>query len=102
MVLTLAVSTACASISDYLSFGDLLGSASGAAGGGGMMMMNQALVRALDRPKTDALQFIKDELKAIKESRKCSEHNASQHYYRGYRDALMAVRDIIEHPNTVT
>jgi hypothetical protein len=96
MVLTLAVSTACASISDYLSFGDLLGSASGAAGGGGMMMMNQALVRALDRPKTDALQFIKDELKAIKESRKCSEHNASQHYYRGYRDALMAVKDIME------
>jgi hypothetical protein len=61
-----------------------------------MQMMNQSLVRALDRPKNAALQFIKDELKEIKESRKCSEHNASQHYYRGYRDALMAVKDIME------
>jgi hypothetical protein len=61
-----------------------------------MNQMNQSLVRALDRQKTAALQFIKDELRAIKEGRKCSEHNASQHYYRGYRDALMAVRDILE------
>ena len=43
-----------------------------------------------------ALNWIAVQLRQIQANRLCSEHSGSQHYWRGYRDALRNVREVLK------
>jgi len=41
------------------------------------------------------MEFIREELKKVREERRCGEHGGGRHYWRGYRDSLLEVRATI-------